>query len=1595
MKPKLPSLSQMNSHSRHQGGRVKIESISRKDIAVIGMACRFAEAGSVDQFWHCLCEGRDCIRKIPAHRKNDYDSAFRLFDPLGGAGESLTYLEGGYLENIDKFDNALFSISPREARLMDPNQRLFLECSWAALEDAGYGGKTVMGSRTGVYVGYSSDGIASYSRLISAVNNSPSELSLAGNIKSIIASRISYIMDFKGPSLLVDTACSSALLAVHLACQGIRNRECEMAIAGGVNINLNPLKSPGPGIGIESPDGKTRAFADNSHGAGFGEGVGALLLKPLNKAKEDRDHIYAVIKGSAVNQDGNTIGITAPDPNAQADVITKAWEDGGIAPETITYIEAHGTGTQLGDPIEIKGIQKAFDRHTQQKQFCAVGSVKTNIGHLNNNAGTAGIIKAILALRNKQLPPTLYFEQVNREINFETSPVYVNDRLIPWTTPGFPRRCGVSSFGLSGTNCHVVLEEYPVEPEIKQEDTNDVNLFTLSAKNKESLKSLIRQYRELMVKNPPFSLEDMCFTANSGRRHHNCRVIMKLKSKDDFREKLEILFRSELENLEERGIFYREQEMLPGKGGSADAAGESINEPDFSDLLNNNNPGALDRLCREYIMGGDIDWEALYRSQERSRVSLPAYHFMSKRFWIESPEKEISYASLPGKYGKAIDHPLLDYLLVESLDRETYCTEFRVKDHWVLNEHRVMGNCVITGTTFLEMIRAICQQYYPGQIIEITDVVFSTPLVVKEGEAREVQTIIKKERHPVEFVILSRDTGSRNWVEHTRGYAGGIPMAEPPILQLEEIKRRCHTQPGDEIAVDPVDAVRTGPRWDTVKHVDIGSNEALAYLELSGLFIGDLNRYNLHPALMDCAVNIAICSIGQGLYLPFSYKKLKIYRPMPAKIYSYLRNKDKVEKSDEIASFDIHLTDIDGNTFLEIEGYHIKKVHEDGLIGQTTPGENIYHEIAWISCPLENETHTRAPQGITLVLGEKTGIREKLCQRLQDDGQQVVEVEWGNEWQEIDRDKFIISGTPGDYQKLIAVLNPGQLTQILHLFTLSPTNNNEIPDLHQFKEQQKKGLYSLFYLTRAIIDNKIRNQLDVVLISNCAHRVTGEETGINPLNAALFGLGKVVRAEYPHISCRCVDIDEHTPVDSISREISAGFRVYLAAYRGSQRYIEEFGSRKIEKMSTPTLKLKQQGVYIITGGTGGIGLEIGKYLAGKNRTKLALINRSAIPPREKWDQYTHSGSHKKISRKIKAIKDMEDCGAEVICLQADVADENQIKPVIQALRDKYGTINGIVHSAGIAGDGFIIRKDEQVFQTVLSPKLEGTWLLDRLTQEDQLDFFVMFSSIASLTGEPGQGDYTAANSYLDSFTDYRNKKGKKSITINWPPWKETGMAVEYGANSDEGIFKAIPTNQAITVFENVLNTDMSRIIIGELNYQTLYGLEGDLPIRLSESLKSELREKGTGDRKKEKTKRKKSVPSWEMVDKDHIELSQIESIVAQMWVDLLELESLGFNDRFDDLGGDSIFAVSLLREMEKAFPGILDIADIFTYQTVADISQYIAGRLKSGASKKESPEPLKNPPPVDADTFDHNLDNVLNRLAKGEISISEADQLLE
>jgi len=508
-------------------------------IAIVGIGCRFPGANDPEAFWQLLREGVDAIAEVPSQRWN----IDRFYDSHPATPGKMYTRWGGFLDQVDQFDPSFFKISPREAQYLDPQQRLLLEVAWEALENAAIVPENLAGSQTGVFIGI---GNFEYHRLIYNDLSSINAYSSTGTSLSITANRLSYLLDLQGPSMAVDTACSSSLVAVHLACQSLQNQESNLCLVGGVNLIL----SPEPTIAFSqtrmmSADGRCKTFDASADGYVRGEGCAVIVLKRLSNALEDGDRILAIIRGSAVNQDGLSNGITAPNSPAQQAVIRQALKNAQVQPAQISYVEAHGTGTSLGDPIEMKSLKAVLSQGRSTAQPCWIGSVKTNIGHLEAAAGIVGLIKVVLSLHHQEIPPHLHLKKLNPYISLAGTPFAIPTQRQPWSIGTAPRLAGISSFGFGGTNSHVIVEEAPVESQKakgkrqKQEVIErSVHLLTLSAKNEAALQQLAQRYQDFLIAHPQVSLADVCFTANTGRSHFTHRLALVAQSTQQLREQL-------------------------------------------------------------------------------------------------------------------------------------------------------------------------------------------------------------------------------------------------------------------------------------------------------------------------------------------------------------------------------------------------------------------------------------------------------------------------------------------------------------------------------------------------------------------------------------------------------------------------------------------------------------------------------------------------------------------------------------------------------------------------------------------------------------------------------------------------------------------------------------------------------------------------------------------------------------------------------------------------------------------------------------------------------------------------------------------------
>jgi polyketide synthase PksN len=1565
-----------------------ISSVSVKDIAVIGMDVRLPQSGSAEQFWDNLRKGKDCVGEFPEGRKPDIEQYHSYRDPQAGGFQ---YGKGGYLDRIDSFDHQFFKISKKEADLMDPNQCIFLETAWKAIEDAGYGGTRLTGSKTGVYVGFTPRG--EYRQFIAEVEPDSSAVAEAGNLSAIVASRISYLLDLHGPSMIVNTECSSSLVAVHLACRSLQNAECDMAIAGGVRLSFSPLITGGR-LGIESEQGKVCTFDDDSDGAVFGEGSVALILKPLHAAVQDGDHIYAVIKGSAVNQDGASLGITAPNILAQEAVIVDAWKDAGIDPETISYIEAHGTGTRLGDPIEMDALNLAFSRYTSRKQFCGVGSVKTNIAHLDNVSGMASLVKLILALQHRQLPPSLHFKKPNRNIDFENSALYVNHRLREWQVEQGPRRAGVSSFGLSGTNCHLIVEEAPAVSQGMPEASAGAFLFTLSAANERLALRLAEAMHDRIASDTTLEPGSICRTVNTGRGHYAFRIAFPVQSREQLLETLQQICAQGLRHCGAAQLHWGEHHLVPDNKPlpqineiySAQHRELSLRGEQCLKQLAGNpaaaSPELLSALAELYVQGAKLAWEELYFGRNYDKVSLPTYPFEPTRCWLTLSSAPVR-ASEIGQ-GKTCSHPLLDRLLVQTIDQDIYISRFNVDKHWVLKEHCLADTYILPGTAYLEMARECANRYMVGGAYEFRNVHFLQSLTVEPGETKSIQTVLTRHKEHMHFRVagsaLSAGGDGLEWTVYCEGNLAVVPEKSAYQVDMQVLSNQCPRELDLlAAALNSTEAklFQFGPRWTQVtRSVRAGETEVLTKLQLPDEYHADLEEYRLHPSLLDMAINAITQSTGNGVYLPLSYDSFTIYGDVGGALWSYVRRTDSSANL-EVVSYDVLLMDADGKVLGEVSRLTTKKVHHKAEKAK----EAEYYRVHYMPEPLQ-EQKSEDTSGYVLILAAASNRSRQIIQAVKRSGRKVIEVHTGTSYSCDETNRYTVGYTQDDYERLFRELEGLPVQQVVHLLTADPLRSEDSAD--GLESCLEAGTYSLFNLVKALAPQQYPKGLDIVTVSLYARYVDPGQAAVHPAYASMIGLCRVINQEFSHLRLRTVDMDELTPPEQIAAEINAPSSPFYTAYRSGRRYIEILEEAEAASGTDYSGRISEGGVYVITGGTGSIGLRVAAGISEIKPVRLVLISRTGDVPDSGAEQSLLTAKQQDARSIIRSIRES---GSTVHCYAADVADQAAMALIFKTVRAELGPIKGIIHSAGIAGDGYFLPKTAAAFRQVLLPKVQGTQVLAQLSEKDELDFFISFSSISSVYGYPGQSDYVAANAYLDAFQGYCQLKGRQAVTINWAPWLEAGMALDHQL-ADNGVFRMLSTEAALKGFNRALTVDQGNIIIGSLNAAALHALDSKLPFRLSESLsrriftKSSIPDVSTGRRSSGNNTRK----SPDLRGNADEEYSETQRVLARVWGSVLGMQEVDIYGSFMDQGGDSILAVELLKQIELEYPGLVSISDIFSYPSVSELAALLDSKMQPAASEAVRSSAAGN---AAASLLD-----ALDQLAKGTLTLEEAEKFL-
>ena len=1563
------------------------------DIAVVGISATIGDSVTTDHFWEKLRLGVDFIGTIPEDRIADVAAWCEKnnMDPT-----ALKFREGCFVRDIDKFDYGFFKLSPGEASIIDPGQRLFMQTAYHALEDAGYAGKKLWGSRTGVFIGGGKT-VAEYSRFIEMADIQDSNLLLSAQTPSIMAGRLSYLLNLKGPALLVDTACSSSLVAVHLACRSIRDGQIDSAIVGGVNLNLLPVDT-GTRTEIDSSDGRAHSFDDSANGTGGGEGIIALVLKPLDKAKEDRDNVYAVIKGSFINQDGNSIGLAAPDSDAQADVIEKAWIDAGIDPETVSFIETHGTGTKLGDPIEIEGITKAFKRYTDQNHICAIGAVKANIGHLDSAAGLAGFLKAVLSLKYKELTPLTHYKNPNRNINFEESAAYINKNLTVWNHNDHPLRCGVSSFGLSGTNCHVILEEAPFR-ENSPGKKDHKYLFTLSARNHDVLLEYIDQIRHHLYKHPEESEIDICYSLSSGRAHHSYRLAVLFETKNELISKLSAVFDNGLHSVAEKHIYASHLSIsVPGKYGISDNTttenkirkiSNDINSILKTDPTNSDN---IMLITKAYIKGADIAWEDFYKNENPQKIALPGYPFEKNRCWVKLKEDDTtsrlhdftnaanhesgSIVSIATEYGRKFDNIFLNTCIIDTPATAIYSTLYDEKTWWLLREHRIMGHPALVGAAYLQIAYEAFKNHLDTRRgdpmwspLFIEDFYLLQPITLYDEKPLDVLTTITKyDSSNIGLEVYSK-SNNNDWQTYSRlkiqtDKTNKKAGKNPEYLDIDEIKSRMT----DSIEVNKIEHngedknfISVSEKWNCLNKIHRNNEEFLGELSIPEDDQVMVANFTFYPPLVDAAVSFGLNESG---YLPYSYGNVELKGPVSGSIYSYIQKKSSGSK--ETSSFNITITDTKGKVLAVFTDFLLKKV-------QSPKQNRFFHELIWKPQPLSEESeNVRKYEG-----GISSSLPLTLSSSHGDAGTILLYTDESHLLPQFENLTCVNLRDP-EYAGFSSIFeNPTNVPDKI-IYLLPDCNIEEIKDNLALEQSLNRSLYLAFKFTKYLALN-ISSSIDILFVGKNVSEVTGNELYLNSLHMSVSGLGHVLQLESSNFRCRFLDIDNQSTGLEILRELNNGFTesYYYRALRNSKRFIRELKIANSTEKQNTNISFKENSVYLITGGTGGIGLELAGFLAKQAlvkdnvKIKLALLNRSEFPERSRWDKILKDRNDAKLCRKIEKLLEIEEDSAGLYLFSTDVADYYELKDTITTINNDYGEIRGLIHCAGIPGEGFIFGKTAETFRKVIEPKVQGTIYLSKLLEKEKLDFFVMASSLTGIMPAPGQSDYTAANIFLDAFASELTRKGINAVSVDFTAWKETGMAYDFNVVGD-GIFKSVTTQNALLAFGEILQRKTSSVLLGESDFSLIgsaelpFFLNTDLlvPKTSTRTVEQTISGKNTTVvlKGREKGNRRRKIEEGIMEMGDY---SEMETSVAEVWADVLGYEELNVFDNYYDLGGDSIHAIKINSMLKQKLSVELTIADLFNHLTIAELAEFLELKKESETGKKSESEISSEIIPVD------------------------------
>nr|WP_113868425.1 type I polyketide synthase [Brenneria salicis]NMN92810.1 acyl transferase domain-containing protein [Brenneria salicis ATCC 15712 = DSM 30166]RBP59744.1 acyl transferase domain-containing protein [Brenneria salicis ATCC 15712 = DSM 30166]RLM29851.1 beta-ketoacyl synthase [Brenneria salicis ATCC 15712 = DSM 30166] len=1349
-----------------------------KDIAVVGMSARFPGAEDVTAFWRNLLEGVETISTFSEEELRESGIEEDLI-------ASSNYIRRrGILGNAQDFDAHFFDITPRDAEIMDPQHRIFLECCWHAFENAGYVPDTYPG-KVGVFGG---TGTAWH---LNKVNTHPEVQKYASgasvvtnNDKDYVTTRVSYKLNLKGPSINVQSACSTAMVAVVMGINSLQNGESDLIVAGGVSVDTPERRGyqymQG---GMESADGRCYAFDSRANGTVFSRGAGVVLLKRLNDAIRDGDHIYAVLKGGAINNDGSLkAGYTAPGVAGQVAVARQAITNAQINPATIDFVEAHGTATALGDPIEFTSLTQTFQEYTDKTQYCRLGSVKTNIGHTDAASGMASLIKASLALETGMLPASLHFVSPNPNIEFETSPFIMNTELSKLDASDTPHRALVNSFGVGGTNACVVLEAAP--PLAASDPHHGLLALPFSAKSRKALEEMKQRMHDYLSVHENVNLADVAYTLQVGRQKFAHSTVIVAGDRETLLNKLahpSAIVSQEGKN--RKSVVF----MFPGQGN------QYLNMAHELYTAYGAFRQVMDQCCRylEPILGVDLKTVMFSKENaaDRSRLneteftqpSLFVVEYSLAQLWISwgikpdamighsvgecvaacisgvfSLEDALKAVALRGKMVQAL--PSGDMLAV-LMDEETLSGKLQ-GGKLEMAAVNYPGLCVIAGES--DEIARFQQRLEDNNIfckhLDTSHAFHSYMMEPMLPAFKKVIDTIALHAPQIPFVStvngewISDELAQNSdyWVRHVRN----------TVQFSHAFKTLMAKAPQDVVFLE----VGPGRSLESSAKQHFNANDgALIYSSLPTAKDAELSGEYLLSTFG------ALWASGVDMqWSPLSADQHRRRLPLPG--YPFERKR-----------FTLPMMSQDRPDVQSVKARKRKKADTGDWFSMPTWKQTI---------PAKFMAGTRVQPGdetCWLILADNLGIAERTQHSLENQGHKVLSVTPGAAYQEDPAGgRYVIHAAQReDYIRLLKSLKTQGLrpSRILYLWSL--TAETPTPRLNQEQMiSSVNAFYRPLYLQQALVSENLLDELHLLFATSNTFSVMGEAIA-SPENALLVGPARVFYHEYPEVQCHLVDIDlrdGRAALDDIAQHLIAESDIAthgnLVAYRGGQRWEEGYQAVHLDQDDSGIpADLRDDGVYLITGGLGGLGMLVANYVAENSNAALILTYRSALPPRDSWHSWVQQHPvDDEISEKIAGVLRLEAQGNTVHLAQVDVSDYAGMRDMLAA----FPRVDGVFHTAGVAGGGIIPLKSDADCTSVLDPKVAGSVILDALLQNKQPDFFILFSSITAIVGDEARIDYCSGNAFMDAFAHYRNQHRRgRTVSLNWGKWGDVGMAARW------------------------------------------------------------------------------------------------------------------------------------------------------------------------------------------------------------------------